>query len=66
MTSGCKVLEKCKKCKCCKEDKAGLADKIEPHRPAERVVERQIVELARCCEPCKTCEEKESLDSANI
>lgn len=52
MTSGCKVLEKCKTCQCGKKQKAGLADKLKPYRPTERVVERQITELARSCEAC--------------
>lgn len=51
-SSGCKVLEKCKTCQCCKKQKAGLADKLKPYRPTERVVERQITELARSCEAC--------------
>lgn len=51
-SSGCKVLEKCKTCQCCKKQRAGLADKLQPYRPTERVVERQITELARCCERC--------------
>lgn len=59
MTSGCKVLEKCKTCQCCKKRKAGLAEKLTPHRPAERIIERKIVELARCCERCEDDKEAE-------
>lgn len=48
----CKVIEKCKKCKCCEKQTQGLADKLAIPRPTERVVERQIVELATRCEDC--------------
>lgn len=52
----CKVLEKCKPC-CGKEkESTGLAQKLSPHRPTERVIERQIVELARRCEECESNE----------
>lgn len=54
----CKVLDKCKKCNCCKKQKAGLSNKLDLHRPTERVIERQIVELARRCDDCDECKNK--------
>lgn len=48
MTSDCKVLEKYKKCRCNKKPHAGLAEKLPPHRPSERVVERVVVERLSC------------------
>lgn len=54
--SDCKILDKCKKCECRPAKAVGLAEKIAKHRPAERVVERQIVELATRCESCCGCE----------
>lgn len=51
----CKVLDKCKKCKCCNQDNDGLASQIQVPRPTERVIERQIVELATSCEDCCGC-----------
>lgn len=55
----CKVIEKCKKCQCNKQQSTGLSEKLAKHRPAERIVERQIVELAARCEKC-CCENKEA------
>ncbi len=58
MSDYCKVIEKCKKCQCCKQDDNGLANQIQVPRPTERVVERQIVELAtRCEDGCGGCNE---------
>ncbi|OOF53882.1 hypothetical protein [Rodentibacter genomosp. 2] len=54
----CKVIEKCKKCQCCKNKDNGLASQISVPRPTERVIERQIVELARSCEDCGCTELK--------
>lgn len=48
--SKCKVIEKCKKCQCCKKQAVGLSEQLAKPRPAERVIERQIVELATRCE----------------
>ncbi|OOF40859.1 hypothetical protein BKK47_02835 [Rodentibacter mrazii] len=48
----CKVIEKCKKCQCCKNKDEGLASQISVPRPTERVIEREIVELATRCEDC--------------
>lgn len=48
----CKILEKCKKCQCDCKQRGGLAEKFANPRPAERVVERTMVELATRCEPC--------------
>lgn len=50
--SKCKVIEKCKKCQCCKKQAVGLSEQLAKYRPAERVIERQIVELATRCEDC--------------
>lgn len=52
----CKILEKCKKC-CCKNKEAGLSNKIHTPRPTERVIERQIVELASRCKADCDCNE---------
>lgn len=57
-SSRCKVLEKCKKCRCGDKQAVGLSEKLTQHRPAERVIERQIVELASRCERCN--EQKEA------
>lgn len=43
----CKIIEKCP---CRKQHAGGLSEKLAKPRPAERVIERQIVELARRCE----------------
>lgn len=48
----CKIIEKCKKCQCCKKQAIGLSEKVAIPRPTERIVERQIVELANRCEDC--------------
>lgn len=50
--SKCKVIEKCKKCQCCKKQAVGLSEQLAKPRPVERVIERQIVELATRCEEC--------------
>lgn len=64
--SDCKILDKCKKCRCCKQQGVGLAEKIAKHRPAERVVERQIVELATRCESgCGCNKTKKEVENAN-
>lgn len=52
----CKILEKCKKCGCKNKD-VGLAEKIQIPRPTERVIERQIVELASRCKADCDCNE---------
>ncbi|MGX2956440.1 hypothetical protein ACWIYZ_05030 [Ursidibacter arcticus] len=59
----CKVLDKCKKCKCCNQDKDGLASQIQVPRPTERVIERQIVELATRCEDCCGCRSNQETNS---
>lgn len=46
----CKVLEKCKTCSCCQKNNTGLSEKLTAHRPTERIIERQIVELATRCQ----------------
>lgn len=56
----CKVIEKCKKCKCCKKSDDGLASQIQVPRPTERVIERQIVELATRCEDCGCSNQNET------
>lgn len=53
-------MEKCKKCGCNAKRSEGLADKIGKYRPAERVVEREIVELATRCEDCNCDKEVEN------
>ncbi len=53
MSDYCKVIEKYKKCQCCQSDNQdGLASQIHVPRPTERVIEREIVELATTCEDC--------------
>lgn len=47
----CKVIEKCKKC-CCKKQAVRLSEQLAKYRPAERVIERQIVELTTRYEDC--------------
>lgn len=54
----CKVIEKCKKCKCCKNKDEGLAGQISVPRQTERVIEREIVELATRCEDCGCSDHK--------
>lgn len=59
----CKVIEKCKKRKCCcKKKDEGLASQIQVPRPTERVIERQIVELATRCEDCGCSKTNETSD----
>lgn len=61
----CKTLDKCKKCRCCDKNRSqggSLSEKMAVPRPVERVVERQIVELATRCEPC--CHQITEGDSA--
>ncbi|MBF0785777.1 hypothetical protein E4T80_09930 [Muribacter muris] len=59
-SSRCKVLEKCKPCRCSQTQAGGLSEKLAKHRPAERVIERQIVELATRCERCECKKEAEN------
>lgn len=56
----CKALEKCKAYRCCSQKNEGLATQIERIRPTERVIERQIVELARRCEDCGCVKEEQN------
>ncbi len=58
MPDYCKVIEKCKTpCGCLSDNESGLSQQISVPRPTERVIEREIVELATRCEECGSVKE---------
>lgn len=55
----CKVIENCRQCQCSQTPSVGLADKLAHYRPPDRIIERNIVELATRCEMCD-CQTREA------
>ena len=50
----CKVIEHCQPCNCCSTD--GLSTVIDVPRPTERVIVREIVQVATPCAPDCNCD----------